>query len=73
MPMLIIIWLDMACRGPGDNLYTQKVNLAPTNDAQGWEGTGMNDIWKCANRSMQNPKVLKGRHLPVQHQANHAG
>jgi len=40
------IWLNVGLRSPGDSMYFQKVNLQLGNDLNGWEGTGMNDIWE---------------------------
>ena len=39
------IWLNVGLQAPGDTMYFQKVDLALGDDANGWEGTGMNDIW----------------------------
>ncbi|MEO7307179.1 MAG: gliding motility lipoprotein GldH [Ferruginibacter sp.] len=40
------IWLNIGLQPPGDSLHVQKVNLKLGDDANGWEGTGMNDIWE---------------------------
>lgn len=40
------IWLNVGLKAPGDTMYFQKVNLTLAEDATGWEGTGMNDIWE---------------------------
>ncbi len=40
------IWLNIGRQAPGDSLNYQKVDLQLGNDANGWEGTGMNDIWE---------------------------
>ncbi|MEO7444099.1 MAG: gliding motility lipoprotein GldH [Ferruginibacter sp.] len=40
------IWLNVGLQTPGDSMYFQKVDLPLGSDAQGWEGTGMNDIWE---------------------------
>lgn len=41
------IWLNVGLQGPGDTMYYQKVNLVlAADDTNGWEGTGMNDIWE---------------------------
>ena len=53
------IWLDIGLQGPGDSLYTQKVNLTLANDVQGWEGTGMNDIWEVRKLLNAEPKRFK--------------
>ena len=46
--------LDVSLQSPGDTMFTQKVNLSLGSDAQGWEGTGMNDIWEVR-------KILNGQ------------
>lgn len=40
------IWLNIGLQPPGDSLSTQKADLKLGDDANGWEGTGMNDIWE---------------------------
>ena len=40
------IWLNVGLSGSGDSLYMQKLNLTLAKDANGWEGSGMNDIWE---------------------------
>lgn len=40
------IWLNVGLQPPGDSMHIQKVNLVLGNDVNGWEGTGMNDIWE---------------------------
>jgi len=40
------IWLNVGLQPPGDSMHIQKVNLVLGNDANGWEGNGMNDIWE---------------------------
>ena len=40
------IWLNVGLQSPGDTMFFQNVNLSLANDASGWEGTGMNDIWE---------------------------
>jgi gliding motility-associated lipoprotein GldH len=39
------IWLKCTRSGP-DTSYTQQVDLQLANNAQGWLGTGMDDIWE---------------------------
>ena len=48
------IWLNVGLKGPGDSIF-QKVDLLLGNDATGWEGSGMNDIWEMR-------KLLEVRH-----------
>jgi gliding motility-associated lipoprotein GldH len=40
------IWLNLGLQPPGDSMHIQKLNLILGDDANGWEGTGMNDIWE---------------------------
>ena len=40
------IWLNIGLQPPGDTMHVQKVNLILGDDANGWEGSGMNDIWE---------------------------
>ena len=40
------IWLSVGLQPPGDTMFFQNVNLELANDVNGWEGTGMNDIWE---------------------------
>ncbi len=40
------IWLNVGLQAPDDTMKFQKVDLRLGNDAQGWEGIGMNDIWE---------------------------
>jgi gliding motility-associated lipoprotein GldH len=40
------IWLNIGLQTPGDTMRYQKVNMQLGNDINGWEGTGMNDIWE---------------------------
>jgi gliding motility-associated lipoprotein GldH len=40
------IWLNVGLQPPGDTMHIQKVNLVLGDDANGWEGSGMNDIWE---------------------------
>lgn len=40
------IWLKVGLQSPGDSMQFQKINLPLGNDANGWDGVGMNDIWE---------------------------
>lgn len=53
------IWLDMALQLPGDSMYHQKINLSLANDAQGWEGSGMNDIWEVRKQLNAEPRRFR--------------
>jgi len=49
------IWLDLALQPPGDSLRKFKFDLSLGNDALGWEGTGLNDIWETRKRLTSAP------------------
>ena len=53
------IWLNAGLQAPGDSLQEQKTNLALGNDAEGWEGIGMNDIWETKKLITGTPKRFK--------------
>ncbi len=40
------IWMNVGLQAPGDTMYFQKVNLSLATESNGWDGTGMNDIWE---------------------------
>ncbi len=40
------IWLNLGTQSPKDSMHFEKINILLGNDAKGWEGTGMNDIWE---------------------------
>lgn len=40
------IWLNIGLQTPGDSMLYQKINFTLGNDATGWEGIGMSDIWE---------------------------
>ena len=64
------IWLDMGLAGPGDTLYHQKVNLTLASEANGWEGSGMNDIWEVRKLLNGQPrKFIKAGvyHFSINH------
>lgn len=53
------IWLNVGLRSPGDSMYNQKVNLTLGNDVNGWEGSGMNDIWEVRKLISGQPRRFK--------------
>ena len=53
------IWLNIGLQPPGDSLHYQKVNLQLGDDANGWEGTGMNDIWEVRKLLNSEPRRFK--------------
>jgi gliding motility-associated lipoprotein GldH len=40
------IWLNLGIQPPGDSMHYQKIDVALATDADGWMGSGMNDIWE---------------------------
>jgi len=53
------IWLNVGLQSPGDSMYFQKVDLSLGNDATGWEGAGMNDIWEVRKLLNGQPRRFK--------------
>ena len=53
------IWLNIGLQPPGDSLIKQKVDLKLGDDANGWEGTGMNDIWELRKLLNGEPRRFK--------------
>ncbi|HMO61992.1 MAG TPA: gliding motility lipoprotein GldH [Ferruginibacter sp.] len=49
------IWLNVQAQFPGDTLRSQRLELVLGNDASGWEGTGMNDIWEVRKPITKGP------------------
>lgn len=50
------IWLNMGLQSPGDSMFIQKLNFSLGDDAQGWYGTGMNDIWEVRKPITDRPR-----------------
>lgn len=40
------IWLNIGLQPPGDSIHYQQTDLLLGDDANGWHGIGMNDIWE---------------------------
>jgi len=53
------IWLNIGLQPPGDSMHLQKVDLKLGDDANGWEGTGMNDIWEIRKLLNGEPRRFK--------------
>jgi gliding motility-associated lipoprotein GldH len=53
------IWLNIGLQSPGDSMIYQKADLSLGNDANGWEGTGMNDIWEIRKLLNGEPRRFK--------------
>lgn len=53
------IWLQIGLKNPDDTMRFQKVDLQLGNDQNGWEGTGMNDIWEVRKKLNDQPLQFK--------------
>ena len=53
------IWLNIGLQPPGDSLIKQKVDLQLGDDVNGWEGSGMNDIWEVRKLLNGQPRRFK--------------
>ncbi len=50
------IWLNIGTQFPSDSSFKyQRFELALGNDAHGWEGTGMDDIWEVRKLITNGP------------------
>ena len=49
------IWLNIGTQSPKDTVRYQKFDLQLGNDAKGWEGTGMDDIWELRKLITNGP------------------
>jgi gliding motility-associated lipoprotein GldH len=54
------IWLRIGLQAPGDSIRYERYNVSLVKDGQGWEGTGMNDIWEV-RKPLQAPPGLFGK------------
>ena len=53
------IWLRVGSKVPGDSMYFQNINLILANDAKGWEGSGMDDIFEVRKNISPGPLSFK--------------
>jgi gliding motility-associated lipoprotein GldH len=53
------LWLTVGSQTPGDTMRFQNINLELGNDAKGWEGTGMDDIFEVRKNITQGPIPFK--------------
>ena len=53
------IWLTVGSQAPGDTMRSQNINLELGNDAKGWEGTGMDDIFEIRKNITPGPVPFK--------------
>jgi gliding motility-associated lipoprotein GldH len=49
------IWLNMGTQFPGDSMRYQRLEFKLGSDAEGWEGTGMDDIWEVRKPVTKGP------------------
>jgi gliding motility-associated lipoprotein GldH len=49
------IWLQVLFANGKNKVIDQKVEMPLANDANGWFGVGMNDIWECRHKINTNP------------------
>jgi gliding motility-associated lipoprotein GldH len=49
------IWLNVGLQFPNDTFQYKKVNFSLGDDANGWEGIGMGDIWEVKKRLNTQP------------------
>lgn len=49
------IWLNIGSQSPADSMRYQRVDLQLGNDAKGWEGSGMDDIWEVRKSITKGP------------------
>ena len=53
------IWLRLGSKAPGDTVHFQNINLSLATDANGWEGTGVNDIFEVRKNITPGPVPFK--------------
>lgn len=53
------IWLRISSKGPHDTTHFQNINLVLANDANGWEGTGTDDIFEVRKNITPGPVPFK--------------
>lgn len=49
------IWVNVGTQSPKDTVRYQNFELQLGNDAKGWEGTGMDDIWEVRKMITNGP------------------
>ncbi len=53
------LWLTMGSQSPGDTMLYQNINIEVGNDAKGWAGTGMDDIFEVRKTLTPGPIPFK--------------
>jgi gliding motility-associated lipoprotein GldH len=53
------VWLRLGSSGPADAPHFQNINLVLANDANGWEGSGTDDIFEVRKNITPGPVPFK--------------
>ena len=53
------LWLILGSQALGDSIHSQNINIELGNDAKGWEGTGMDDIFEIRKNITPGPLPFK--------------
>ena len=53
------VWLSFGSQAPGDTMHSQNLDITLGNDAKGWEGKGMDDIFEYRKNITPGPVPLK--------------
>jgi len=53
------IWLSVGSQAPGDTIRFQNINLELGEDAKGWHGTGIDDIFEVRKNISPGPVPFK--------------
>ncbi len=53
------IWLNIGRQFPADSMRFQRFDLQLGDDAKGWEGTGMDDIWEVRKLITNGPQQFR--------------
>ena len=53
------IWLTVGSQAPGDTMRLQNINLELADDAKGWHGTGIDDIFEVRKNISPGPVPFK--------------
>jgi gliding motility-associated lipoprotein GldH len=53
------IWVQLGSKAPGDTMHFQNINLELATDANGWQGTGVDDIFEIRKNITPGPVPFK--------------
>lgn len=53
------IWLRVGSNSPGGSMHYQNINLILANDSNGWDGTGIDDIFEVRKNISAGPLTFK--------------